>query len=276
RISPSVIWRSLPNASYPVPEQRSFVLLSGQQAKSFLRSKDGTPMGALSQILSVVSPFPGVRLIASNFSVIALDLVERIPDFYTNLFVQLVFALAIPDLFSYTVTFAPEFIHTINLIETSREEMALCIASASFNSSVIVQSKIHDRQLIKRLNRALYETLLEYGGTTYQSERAKHIRKVCMERKEPGLLHRLWPKLIYATTALSGSFSSYKQQAQFYCGDKIVLTNLTVYSASEGYLGTIASIHTDEYVLSPTTVFFEFIREEDVHQVIDDISIGNV
>ncbi|UJR11371.1 hypothetical protein I4U23_015551 [Adineta vaga] len=266
RCAPSVVWRSLPYELYPSPERRSFVLLSGQQPKSFLRSANGTPMGALSQILSVFSPLPGIRLMASNFSVIALDLVERMPDFHTNAFVQLVFALAIPDLFAYIIPFAPEFIHTVKLIETYMEEMSVCIASASFNCSSLIQQKIHDQKVIIHLNQALYETLLEYGGKAYQLKRSEYIRKACMEKVLPGLLHRLWPNLIYAATTLGGSFSIYKEQVQFYCGNHVVVTNFMVYSASEGYFGTTASIHTDEYFLSPATAFFEFIREEDVHQ----------
>jgi hypothetical protein len=42
-----------------------------------------------------------------------------------------------------------------------------------------------------------------------------------------------------------------------------------MYAASEGFFGSLASIQTDEYFLSPTAAFFEFIREEDIHQVGD-------
>jgi hypothetical protein len=45
------------------------------------------------------------------------------------------------------------------------------------------------------------------------------------------------------------------------------LINAPIYAASEGFFGSLASIYTDEYLLSPTAAFFEFIREEDIHQV---------
>jgi len=40
-----------------------------------------------------------------------------------------------------------------------------------------------------------------------------------------------------------------------------------MYVASESGYGNLASIYTDEYFLLPTNVFFEFIREENIHEV---------
>ncbi len=61
----------------------------------------------------------------------------------------------------------------------------------------------------------------------------------------------------------------YKERIQFYCGERLPLINMPMYAASEGFFGSLASIQTDEYFLSPTAAFFEFIREEDIHQVGD-------
>ncbi|CAF0961088.1 unnamed protein product [Rotaria sordida] len=58
----------------------------------------------------------------------------------------------------------------------------------------------------------------------------------------------------------------YKADIQFCCGERLPLINLLAYGASEGFFGVIASIHTDEYLLLPTNVFFEFIKEEDIQQ----------
>jgi hypothetical protein len=267
RSAPSAVWRSLPSSSYPSVEQRAFFLLTGSKPEKFPKTKNGTPMGSLSQTMSAVPPYPGMRFLASIYNVLAIDLIECMPDFFTNIFVQLVFALAIPDIFSYVVPFAPEFVHTIKIIEAFFEEISICITFASFNHSSLIQKKISDTKLITALNRALNETILEYGGAAYRLKRAEQVRKACLEKDLPGLLHRLWPRMVYACTAIGGSFSVYKEPIQFYCGEKLPLINFTVYSASEGYFGTIASIHTDEYFLSPTTAFYEFIKEEDVHQV---------
>ncbi|CAF1078078.1 unnamed protein product [Rotaria sordida] len=54
-----------------------------------------------------------------------------------------------------------------------------------------------------------------------------------------------------------------------------------MYISSEGTFGFLASIYTDEYFLSPTSAFFEFIKEEDVEKVqpktllISEIEPGN-
>lgn len=102
-------------------------------------------------------------------------------------------------------------------------------------------------------------------------ERAEHIRKECLKRDVPGILHRLWPSLVYASTVLGSSYAMYKDKIQGYCGDKLRLINLSYYLASEGAFGTLASIHTDEYFLPPAHAFFEFIPEEDINQVSLDI-----
>jgi GH3 auxin-responsive promoter len=182
-------------------------------------------------------------------------------------FVQLVFALLIPNISFYAVIFAPGLIHTIKMIENQFEEMSLCIASANFNNSTLVRSNIVNTKFVSTLNRALEESAVEYGGQSYRLKRAEDIRKQCQHQHIPGILYRLWPSLSFVSTTIGGSFSIYKQEIEFYCGEKIPLINQPLYVASEGLLGTIASVHTDEYFLAPTSVFYEFIREEDAHQV---------
>ncbi|CAF1002365.1 unnamed protein product [Rotaria sordida] len=108
--------------------------------------------------------------------------------------------------------------------------------------------------------------IVEHGGETYALERAKHIRNECSKKNVPGILHRLWPNLMFATTAIGSTFAIYKPDIQFYCGEHLPLINHMVYGSSEGRFGSLASIHTDEYFLLPTHVFFEFIKEEDIEQ----------
>ncbi len=73
--------------------------------------------------------------------------------------------------------------------------------------------------------------------------------------------------MIYASTPTGSTFSMYKEEVQFYCGKQLPLINMMIYINSEGPLGALASIHTDEYFLLPTCAFFEFIKEEDIQQV---------
>ena len=263
----SVIYRSLPAASFPAPEQRSFNLNSGKKATIFPRSKDGTAIGALSLFISAVSPFPGARTIMSTMSVQPLGLLEEMPDFKTSAFVQLTCALATPDLFSYSVTFAPALIHSVKMIKTFYEEMAHCIELGDFEHSSLVRQTVSDAKVRKMMNRALKEAVLEYGGASYQLSRAKLIREQCQDSNAPALLHRLWPQLLFVSTAIGGSFAIYREEIEFYCGNNLPLINMIVYGASEGFFGSLASISTDEYFLFPTSAFFEFIREEDIHQV---------
>jgi hypothetical protein len=113
----------------------------------------------------------------------------------------------------------------------------------------------------------LNEVIIEYGGLTYRLKRAEHIRNQCLKKDILGILHRLWPSLVYASTVLGSSFAMYKNEIEGYCGKRLPLINLPYYLASEGAFGFLASIHTDEYFLPPAHAFFEFIKEEDILQV---------
>jgi hypothetical protein len=263
----SIVWRSFPSSSYPSSEQRLFYLTSAKKSSMFPRSSDQTPIGPISQFQCIVSPVAGMKLVVSAQNVISLDFLQEISHFETSLFVQLVFAVAIPDIISYTVPFAPGFLHTIKIIQSYYEEISLCISTADFDSSSLVQANLPDDKFRASLNEALHRMSLEYGGLQYRLQRAQSIRHECMKKDAGGLLHRLWPQMVYAATTTGSSFAMYKDEIKSFCGDQLTLINLPLYAASEGFFGVLASIHTDEYILSPTSAFFEFIREEDIHEV---------
>lgn len=252
---------------FPLPEQRLFSLSSGKKLSKFEKSKNGIPIGALSlcrstSFLNVLEKF------ALSFGdILPFDLMSKISDFETSAFIQLVFALTIPDLYGYIVFFAPSFIHSIKMIKDYFEEICSCISTANFDHSSIVRKNILTSNLKIKLNQALTEVAIEYGGLKYRLKRAEYIRKECMKEDTSAILHRLWPNLVYASTILGGSFSMYKKEIQSYCGINLPLINLGMYVASESGYGNLASIYTDEYFLLPTNVFFEFIREENIHEV---------
>ncbi|CAF3943786.1 unnamed protein product [Rotaria sp. Silwood1] len=262
----SLIWRSLPSSSYPFPDQQSFILYIGKKANMFSKSQDGIPIGPISQLMSAVSPIPGLKFIISLINIIPFDLIESIPHFETSTYVQLVFALTIPNIYVYSVTFASGFIHSIKLIEHYYEEMCRCISSANFDHSSLVRDNVHDLKVRLRLNQTLKKVALEYGGLSYRIARAEHIHNECMKKDVPGILSRLWPSLIYASTATGSTFAMYKKEVEFYCGKQLPIVNLGFYASSEGFFGCLASISTDEYFLLPNIAFYEFIKEDDIHQ----------
>lgn len=266
RVSNTMVWRSLPT-KFPAPTQRFFMLRSGKSPNLFRRSKDGIAIGPLSVLSSAVPSNIILRLLLSTYNALSQHLIEGINDFETSTFVQLVCALAVPDIFSYGTIFAPGFIHSVKLIEKYVDEITHCIGSATFDHSSLVQSNVSDAKLRENLNQTLYELTMEYGGTTYRLERAEHIRNECLKGDASGLLHRLWPNLVFASTGIGSSFATYKDEVKSYCGKDVPLINIGAYVASEGYFGASASIRSDEYFLSPTAAFFEFIKEEDIDQV---------
>ncbi|CAF1022698.1 unnamed protein product [Adineta steineri] len=253
-VAKDIVWKSLPSSTLPSRVQLLFEMRCGKKAEMFARSKDNIPIGPLSQFFSSLPSTSEYRRMVSTFTLLPYDLMEEITNFQISTFVQLVFAMAVPDIKSYTVVFSPAFIHTIKIIENNFEEISLCISSCNFNQSSLILENNQDPKLLDKLNHALNELTIEYGGEQYRNERANYIRQECLKKDAPGILHRLWPSLIYVSTTTG---------------------------ASEGIFGMLASIHTDEYFLLPTTVFFEFIKEEDVHQnqpktlLISEIEPGN-
>ncbi|CAF1513716.1 unnamed protein product [Adineta steineri] len=81
RIGRSVIWRSLSPSSFPSPEQLSFELQSTRREEMFYKAKDGTPMGPLTQVFSIVPFDSETRRIIFDSNVIALDLIKRVGHF---------------------------------------------------------------------------------------------------------------------------------------------------------------------------------------------------
>jgi len=264
RLGSCRILMCLDSSLFPSSEQRLFQLYSGKKLDRFAKTKDGIPIGPLSLYRSAIPNDFLFKQALSTYDVVPFDLLEEMPDFETSAFVQLVFGLSIVDLYSYTVNFAPSFIHSLKIIEKYFEEISLCISSVDFQYSSLIEENITDCKLKSKLNVALNEVTMEYGGLTYRKERSEHIRKECAKKDRSGLLHRLWPNLIYASTVLGSSFEMYKNEIEKYCGDKLPLINLPYYLASEGAFGFIASISTDEYFLSAEHAFFEFIKEEDI------------
>jgi len=152
----SGMWTAL-SSSHPPLEQRSFQFYNGKMVRPMVKS-------------------------TTFFQPLSIGLIEEMSDFETSSFVQLVFALAIPDLFSYSISFPSVFIHTIKIIEKYSQEISRCISHADFNYSSVVRKTIPDSQLMMRLNRALNDVIFEYGGLKYRLERGEHIRKECLRQ----------------------------------------------------------------------------------------------
>src|SRR5690349_14480980 len=93
------------------------------------------------------------------------------------------------------------------------------------------------------------------------------MQKESLPKDFLALLYRLWPNLIYASMAFASSFPLYRKRIQFYCGDKLSLINMLMYASSKAFFDSLAKIHTNEYFLSPSSAFCEFVKEEDIHQV---------
>ena len=133
--------------------------------------------------------------------------------------------------------------------------MCKCICTANFDNSSLVQKNISDLKFKTKLNSTLNEMIIEYGGLKYRLKRAEYIRKECEKKDVDGLLHCLWPNVLYVSTALGSSHVMYKEIIQQYSGDKLRLINLAFYISTECPFGISASISPDEYFFISNTCF---------------------
>ena len=148
KIAQSVIWRSFFLLSFPSSQQQQrFQLYNGKNVKLFQRTKNDIPHGSLSQVFSLFPFDPSTKTSMSGLHMLAVNLIEEIANFEVNAFVQLVFALSVPDIYSYSTLFAPAFIHTVKVIRNYYEEISLCISSGNFDHSSLVRDNIHDNEL---------------------------------------------------------------------------------------------------------------------------------
>lgn len=102
------------------------------------------------------------------------------------------------------------------------------------------------RKLLKRLNPS--------------DERANELATIFAKGNLEGVLKEIWPNLAGISAIGSSSFTTYAERVKFWSGD--IPQHHCVYCASEGVFAAAITCDSDEYVLLPDTVYYEFLPVE--------------
>ena len=100
-------------------------------------------------------------------------------------------------------------------------------------------------------------------------ERAAELRKEFEKGFDDPIAPRIWPNLQWAYGMMGSNLAVYVEKLRKNLGPDIPIHNMG-YAAAEGFFATPTELDTDDYVLTPYTVFFEFLPLKEGDDKADD------
>ncbi len=100
-------------------------------------------------------------------------------------------------------------------------------------------------------------------------ERAAELRKEFEKGFEDPIAPRIWPNLQWAYGMMGSNLSVYVDKLRKNIGPNVPIHNMG-YAAAEGFFATPTELDADDYVLTPYTVFFEFLPLSEDEEKADD------
>ncbi len=100
-------------------------------------------------------------------------------------------------------------------------------------------------------------------------ERAAELRREFEKGFDDPIAPRIWPNLQWAYGMMGSNLSVYVERLRKNVGPNVPIHNMG-YAAAEGYFATPLELDVDDYVLTPYTVFFEFLPIDDLEEKADD------
>ena len=117
----------------------------------------------------------------------------------------------------------------------------------------------------------------KYGNMKPNPKRAAELRKIFENGfdKEPVAL-KIWPKLLYGYGMTGSTLMVYAEKLKRYIGD-LPMHNMG-YAASEGFMAMCVDMNSQDYVLLPRSLIYEFIPvdEPDIERplTLDKLEVG--
>lgn len=221
-------------------------------------TKGGTP------ICSATSG--GMKSIKPILSLMYTSPIEvmEIKDRETSLYLHLLFALKEKNLMYISAVFISSILDLLRFLEDNYKKLIKDIRTGSINYSVKIDSKVKEK-----LNKLLKPDAAR--ADFLEKEFSKGLQGICK---------RIWPKLIYIATVTGANFSVYDDKVNYYT-DYIPIYS-PAYAATEGMIGINPYAENISYVVTPDTVFFEFIPLEHCNEVspstynINEVKIGEI
>ena len=100
-------------------------------------------------------------------------------------------------------------------------------------------------------------------------ERAEELRREFRKGFEDPIAPRIWPNLQWAYGMMGSNLSVYVEKLRKHIGPNVPIHNMG-YAAAEGFFATPTELDASDYVLTPYTVFFEFLPVNNGEDKADD------
>ena len=100
-------------------------------------------------------------------------------------------------------------------------------------------------------------------------QRAAELRREFEKGFDDPIAPRIWPRLQWAYGMMGSNLSVYVEKLRKNIGPDVPIHNMG-YAAAEGFFATPTELDADDYVLTPYTVFFEFLPLAEDEEKADD------
>lgn len=188
--------------------------------------------------------------------------VMMIKDKESSLYLHILFALKERNLLNISGIFISSVLDMFRVMEKYKKELVDDIRKGKINRNIIV-----DQNLKVKLNSYL----------SPDSMRADEIEEE-FNKGFQGIARRLWKNLVVIESVTGANFSIYDDKVNYYTNHIPIYS--TTYAATEGVVALNNDYKVIEYILALDTVFYEFIKEEDIMKdnpktyLVDEIKIG--
>lgn len=168
-------------------------------------------------------------------------------------YLKLRFALACADVSAIEAVYVHQIVYLLHYLKKNWEILTDDIETGAISQTVKVPKEIR-----LKLQAQLHP----------DAERAAYLRREFQKGFDTPIVPRIWPKLRFVMAIGGEAFASHMKKLQKDIGE--VPFHYFIYAASEGIFGTAYGVgKPDAYVLTPRTVFFEFLPagQEDFDQI---------
>lgn len=171
------------------------------------------------------------------------------------------YGLQARDLTSLTSAFMTSLVDILRYIESDWEILVRDIEQGTIDSTIKLPDEV----------RAELEAALKPDP-----ERAAELRAEFEKGFEDPIIPRIWPQMDYISAIGTGGFSIYTDKMRQYSGDIPIW--FSVYAASEGLFAVARYMEEGQFVLIPSSGFYEFIpadsEDESKTCTIDQLEVG--
>lgn len=232
-----------------------------------LMSLAGPTFASGSAVAATSGPNAGMQRIRKQIPSLYLSPVAafEVAHQSTALYLHALFGLRHRDALFIETPFAPKIVGWVGSMEQHQAALVADLRHGTLSEHLVLT-----REERSRLARDLRP----------DPDRADEVAAAFREGPK-GVLHRLWPGMVYIKTIASGSFAVSLPRLEYLAGPGIAIQS-TAYAASEGVIGiNLATDGSSHYALAVGTAYFEFIPISNVDDTnprtctLEELTVGD-